>query len=172
MARARVVRARRFGKVGETTWIGAGIAATAVAGSVKTQISVLSAGALALRPFTVMRTRLTILFESDQIAVSERSAGGFGAIVVNDVASALGITAIPGPISDDNSPWFVYQGMLSSLLFGDATGFIAVGGIQYEIDSKAMRKVGSNEDINFIFENRTTKGAIVSIEGRMLLKFH
>ena len=163
-------RGRRFGKTGETTWLTAGTVAATVAASVKTQIATLNAGGLALRPFTVMRTRLTCMFESDQTATSERLHGAFGGIVVSDVASALGITGIPGPISDATSPWVFYQGMLQSFLFADSTGFIANGGQQYEIDSKAMRKVGTNEDLNFVFEMAAAKGGVLTVEGRMLVK--
>jgi len=171
MARGRSFPRRTRGSRSELTWFAGGLSAAAVLGDVKTQLSTLNAAGLALRPFTIMRTRLTVLFESDQAIASERPQGAFGIVIVNDVASALGITGVPGPVTDPNSPWLVYQGLVSSFLLGDATGFINDGSL-YEIDSKAMRKVGENENINFMVEMRTAPGAIITIEGRMLVKLH
>ena len=165
-------RTRRHGKTGETTWIAAGIAAMAVPASSKTQVASLNAAALLIRPFTIIRTRISCMFESDQLAVSERLHGALGGIVVNDVASALGVTGIPGPVMDATSPWFFYQGMLDSFVFATGVGFAGGNASSrlYEIDSKAMRKVGVNEDLNFVFEMAAAKGGVLTIEGRILVK--
>ena len=55
----------------QMVWLGAGILSATVSGSVATLLSMFNAAALALRPFTIVRTRLMIQIESDQSAASE-----------------------------------------------------------------------------------------------------
>ena len=61
-------RTRRFVRPAPKTkiWIGAGAGTTVLAASSATLVSVLNAGALALRPFTILRTRMDLLVASDQ----------------------------------------------------------------------------------------------------------
>ncbi len=56
-------------------WIGNGLDLTVLASNAATLVSTLSAGALLLRPFTVLRTRIVIHSESDQITATEVPAG-------------------------------------------------------------------------------------------------
>ena len=96
-------------------WIGAGIGpGAALAGSTTTLFASLSAAALLLRPFTVLRTRIELLFESDQQSASERPSGLFGQIVVSDSAAAAGAASIPSPLANPEADWFVYLGMTTS----------------------------------------------------------
>ncbi len=67
-------------------WIGAGVGATSVGSLATVLISSLSAGALALRPFTVLRTHLLIGIHSDQSVSVEDMVGSFGHIVVTEAA--------------------------------------------------------------------------------------
>ena len=55
-----------------------------------------------------------------------------------------------------------------------AAGFESNAGSHTVFDSKAMRKVGANEDIAVVVENGAggDNGAIIRIVGRMLVKFH
>ena len=152
-------------------WIGAGLTRTAVAASSAVLLGVLNAAALALAPFTIMRSRLTLHYETDQTAATERPQGAFGIVVVKEQATTAGIASLPTPVTEPNAEWFVYQGMIAPFIFGDATGFSPVG-TQYEIDSKAARKVGVNEQIAVIAENRVAVGSDVTMEGRFLLKLH
>ena len=62
-------------------WIGAGIGLGTFAGSTLALVSTLSAGALLLRPFTVMRTRMDLLIATDQAAADETPHGSYGKIV-------------------------------------------------------------------------------------------
>ncbi len=156
-------------------WIGAGIALTTLVANQVQVLGTLNAAALALRPFTILRTRLNVSYESDQEAASERSTTGFGIIVANDTATALGPTALPDPDSiagDPDADWFVWQGMHYSFrLLGAADADLAPFAVQYEIDSKAMRKVGPNEDIAFM-TSINAFGAFIVLQGRMLVQLH
>ena len=155
-------------------WIGAGVGQTTIAGSTVVLVSTLSAGALLLRPFTVLRTRMNIGYFSDQNAATETPFGDFGIMVVTENAVAIGITAIPSPGStggDPDADWYVHQAVMSRLQFGSSVGFVEAAE-QYEVDSKAMRKVGPNEDLALVFTQESTVGAVIVTHGRMLVQLH
>jgi len=40
------------------------------------------------------------------------------------------------------------------------------------IDSKAMRKVGPNQDIAGMFSSESNAGALLTIQGRLLIQLH
>ena len=153
-------------------WIGGGAGPSTLAASSKTLISTLGVAALALRPFTVLRSRYEVMFESDQEGASERPEGAFGEAVVNDVAAALGITALPGPLNEIPYDWFIWQGMIHRFQFITGTGTNNPGGTHYVIDSKAMRKVGTEDNMAQIFEMRAAVGGTITIEGRNLIQLH
>jgi len=164
----------RSGAKRTTTWIGDRADAAVLAGSTKTLFLSLSAGALLLRPFTIVRTHLEIYFRSDQQAASENAQGAFGEIVVNDIAAALGATAVPGPVTNPEDDWFVYQGLSNSIVFTTGVGYNEGdgAGVRYTIDSKAMRKVDAGDDVITVIELSTAPGATIMLEGRQLIKLH
>jgi len=153
-------------------WIGASVAVGTVPTNSKTLVSELNAAALALRPFTILRTRVSINFRSDQQAAQESPTGAYGKIVVKEIAVNIGATAVPGPVTEPNADWFVYQGMSAPFLFVTAAGFESAGGFRYEIDSKAMRKVDPTDDVVTMFEMRNVGGGFLNIEGRTLIQLH
>jgi len=155
-------------------WIGAGVASANVAASSAVLFGSLNAAALLLRPFTILRTHLQVMFTSDQQALGENPFGAFGIIVVSDSAVAAGVASVPTPISEPTADFFVYQGLQSQFIIGDATGFMEHIGdsVGYTIDSKAMRKVGHDDEVAMIFELRSAVGALVGVEGRMLVALH
>ena len=110
MAVRRHGRVSRPGPKRSTVWLDVNIGEDIVAASTITVLGVLNAAALAFRPFTIVRTRLAILYGTDQNSANESPRGAFGMIVVNDKAAALGVTAIPGPISRLDDDWYVWQG--------------------------------------------------------------
>ena len=137
--------------------------------------SVLNAGALALRPFTILRSRGIIRWESDQAAVSEQPNGAFGEIVVTDNATTIGVTAVPDPISDPDADWFLYQSVFADFNFLSSVGFNEYAGDAnvFAYDSKAMRKVGPNDDIAGVISNQNSAhgGKFMTI-GRQLIQLH
>ncbi len=153
-------------------WIASGIPAATITTNAKVLMTVLNAAALALRPFTILRTRVFCTFLSDQGAASEVPTGAYGKIIVKETASAIGVTAVPGPLTEADADWFVYQGMTSHFDLATAVGFNEPGGQRFDIDSKAMRKVGPTDDLVSVFEARATGGAFLNIEGRTLIQLH
>ena len=172
MVRNRSRFVRSAGPKRTSTWIQARLGALILGGSSKILLLSLNAAALALRPFTVVRTLIHGNFRSDQAAVTEVPTGSMGATIVSDQASAVGVTAVPGSITDADEDWFAYQGMTSPFTFLSSVGIIEPAGFSFMIDSKAMRKVRENDDLIFVAEVLSAQGAILNLEGRLLLKLH
>ncbi len=133
----------------------------------------LNAAALALRPFTIVRTRFLLGMQTDQIAASEDQVGALGMAVVSDQASAVGVTAVPTPLTDMASDlWFVHQLMYGALLRADGTGIDAGAMLTTEVDSKAMRKVDIGQDMVIVGElsSGASAGFTLTVGGRILVK--
>ncbi len=156
-------------------WIGWGVGETNITASAVQLVASFSAGALLLRPFTVLRTRGIVRLESDQVTTTERPRLYLGSIVVTDAAVAIGATAIPDPSGEDGNPeadWYVYQPLFSPFVLISAAGFEAGAGTEYIIDSKAMRKIGPDDDVAIMSSETAGKGAILSTGGRQLIQLH
>ena len=132
----------------------------------------LNAAALALRPFTIVRTRGTWLVRSDQSAASELYIGNLGMAVVSDQAIAIGVTAVPTPATDLASDlWFLSEQWLGRF---DLVGTSIMSEVTSKVvDSKAMRKVEEGQDIAFVAEAGIGGGGInMDFTGRFLMKLH
>ena len=128
---------------------------------------------LALRPFTIVRTRGTLAVYSDQVIASETARSSLGFAVVSDQATAIGITAVPTPETDKESDlFFVYETGFQDFIFNVA-GAVADTPL-LKFDSKAMRKVNADQDVVVVIENSdlSANGALVEVQGRMLVKLH
>ena len=159
----------------ETIWIGgAAFNQSLVTQTTVVLVTSLNAAALAFRPFTIVRTRGVIRVRSDQNAAAEDYGASYGRCVVSEQASAIGVTAVPTPTTDNVSDlWYVYEFMLGSLQVQTAVGLFE-GGQERIIDSKAMRKVEDGEDVISVVEGAGTgfSGAQISGFTRMLVKLH
>ena len=153
-------------------WLNFNLTNTAIPSGGKTLVLTLNVGGLALRPFTIVRTRVHVKYSSDQLSASETPQANLGAIVVSDQAVAGGQASIPGPTTNPDAPFYVYEGMIDEFLLATAVGFNGNEGYTFDIDSKAMRKVGNNEDIAVIVEQGATLGANLAMNGRFLIKLH
>ena len=156
-------------------WIGWGVGQTTVIGNADQVVSTLSAGVLLLRPFTILRTRAVVTWESDQTAATERPLASLGEIVVTETAAALGTTALPDPsgiTGDADADWYIWQALMAPFVFASAIGFQSGAGIQYIIDSKAMRKVGPQDDSVTIVSEDNNSGAFLTTNGRQLIQLH
>ncbi len=165
---------RAGGQVRETIWISLPDIATSLASGVAVLTGVLNAAALALRPFTIVRTHVTWQLRSDQEAADESYGASIGFAIVSEQASAIGVTAIPTPITDRGSDlFFLYDIGFGRMANATAVGFTDVGVLQ-KVDSKAMRKVNDDQDLVIVAENSgaSTNGVVVTCGGRMLLKLH
>jgi len=159
----------------ETEWIGitwTGNALTSLGG---TLFSSFNAAALALRPFTVVRLHLDVFLRSDQTASTEDFFGAIGVAIVSDQAVAVGVSAVPTPITDTSSDlWFVHQMIAGGIMAGGTPVEGNIRSLRYEIDSKAMRKVNGDQDLVVVGEVDTGagNGMFVAIGGRLLVKLH
>ncbi len=62
---------------------------------------------------TIRRAIGRFWIQSDQAAVAEPQLGAFGLMVVSTVAATLGVTAIPGPTTnDEDEAWFLWQAII------------------------------------------------------------
>ncbi len=156
-------------------WIGTGVGQTAIAANTKVFVSQLSAGAKLLRPFTILRNHIDVLWESDQEITDEAPLAGYGKIVVTEAAAGVGVTALPDPSGisgDPEADWFVWQSLSVSFRIESAIGFSANAGYHYAIDSKSMRKVGPDDDVVTVCSSDNGVGAILYTGGRMLVQLH
>ena len=168
---------RNGGRRRETIWFGG----TAFTQAIATTTSValvqsLNAAALALRPFTIIRTRGVIRVRSDQNGANEDYGASFGKAVVSDQASAVGVTAVPTPTTESASDlWFVYEFVMGQLQVPTAVGAYEAG-VERIIDSKAMRKVEDGQDLVSVIEGPgagfSSVGASISGFTRTLVKLH
>ena len=157
MARRRFVRsgsALRQGQRRQTLWIAGVLTNNTLATNSVTRLGTLNAAALALRPFTIVRTRGVLFMSSDQVAVSEQQGIGYGHVVISDEAVAAGVGSQPTPESESGSDFHVYEWMFGSFLFGDGTGF-GNEGMFKEFDSKAMRIVPPGSNLTLSIQHGT-----------------
>ena len=156
----------------ETEWIGIDdVDINLTAASTASLTHTLSAGALALRPFTIVRTRMFWHVGSDQTAARERYLVSLSIAVVSEQATAIGVTAVPTPQTDQESDLFFLYESLGGTVDPTAGGF-EEGWIQ-QVDSKAMRRVPEGADIAVVLETGSISlGAQVGMTGRMLIKLH
>ena len=165
----RVVSIRR-----KTSWIGGVDVATftGLTFGIAALHASLNAAALALRPFTVIRVRGVLSVQSDQEVADEEGILGMGFAVVSDEASAIGVSAIPTPVTEQSSNlWFVYEEIPWSwrIVTSGAGGSVT----HQAFDSKGMRKVEPGQDIVQVVENNSSAfGCEFSLDSRMLVKLH
>jgi len=178
---ARSHRTTRFTRPQPRTkmWIGAGVGNTAIGASAKVLVSTLSAGALLLRPFTILRTHMELNIFSDQAIAIENNIASYGRIVVTSTAAAIGVTAVPDPSAisgDPEADWYLWS-TLTNQFFIDINGTDGIGvdgsnGSRYLVDSKAMRKVGPDDQLVSVVSNDTAVGFSFVSQGRMLIQLH
>jgi len=157
-----------------TAWVGVAPATTGQVAAGGTITNSANATLLALRPFTIVRTYLEVLIFSDQEIADESQVGAVAGAIVSDQVSAIGVTAVPTPVTDVGSDlFFFHQWMFNRFQFVTGTGFDGSTGTRYSIDSKAMRKVNDDQDIVFVVEFSGVGGGFsVITAGRFLIKLH
>jgi len=164
--------ALRQGQRRESLWIGIDESITTLAAANSaTLIGTFNAAALALLPFTVVRTRIYWTCGSDQTAADEDYYVALGASIVSIQAAAIGVTAVPTPFIDLNSDLFFLIEMLGNRTIGTQVDAISV--MTRDVDSKAMRKVEEGNQVAIVLENSSVSSGSRSItSGRMLVKLH
>ncbi len=159
-----------------TMWLDITTAEATLSGAPSAVLSnSLNAAALALRPFTVVRTRGILFLRSDQLVTGETYGVGMAQAVVSEQASAIGVTAVPTPVTDKESDlFFVYESLFGAIFIGSGagTGVPTSGGGEFmKWDSRAMRKVNDDQDVVLTLENEIN-GVQVTVTGRILIKLH
>ncbi len=129
-------------------------------------------------PLTITRTRGTLWVSSDQATADETPFGALGMMVVREQANAAGVASVPTPITEEfDDGFFVHQFWLAGLRFTqqDATG-VQIDDqrfTRYDFDSKAQRKVTSDDAIVVTLENASAShGVVYVLKFRMLVKLH
>ena len=122
-------------------------------------------------PGTIVRARGLISVKVENPALDNDIAGAFGIGLVTAEAFGIGITAVPEPFSDaDWGGWMVWQPFGFHWEHFDSTG-AGKESWEFEINSKAMRKVEPNTNMVFVAESQS--GAFRLAEYvRLLLMLH
>ena len=162
--------------VRETAWLGGVFTRiTMVAANTAVIATSLGAAVLALRPFTIIRTRGVLHLRSDQRIASEDYSAIYGNCVVSDQAVAIGVTAVPTPVTENDSDlWYVNEPICGALSFGSDIG-VMIDGTRMDrtFDSKAMRKVEDGQDSISVMETSGgSSGAVALVFRRILIKLH
>ncbi len=180
MANIRV--ARRSGRVlrggsmrRESLWIGITATSSSFAATTVAILNALNTAGLALRPFTIVRTRGIFLIATDQTVANELFGASVGLCVVSEQANAIGVTAVPTPVTDlESDLWLMHETMLGSTENLSAVGFTPRAGYTKEYDSRAMRKVEDGSQMIFVAEGigAIGEGFTLANQGRILIKLH
>ena len=170
MAGKRFVRSRGVSTRRLSTWFFISPAETTLASSTTAVLlGTLNAAALAMRPFTIVRTHMAIWLRSDQAAAVETQSCALGLAVVSDQAVAVGISAVPTPATDIGSQlWLAHR-----FINADESSLTdrTRGGQFLQLDSKAMRKVEVGQDLAIVAEGSGPgSGMVLGIAGRILIK--
>ncbi len=143
-----------------------------IAGGAKLVFASFTQAALSgLVPATIIRVRGYLTAKSDQTAAGENWTGAMGIAIVKENARAVGITALPGPVTDAAADmWFYhqfFQGRFSSST-GQGDGFF----FGVDVDSKAMRKVEDGDAMVVMAEVGSGVGLSVDAQMRILFLLH
>ena len=166
----RVMRRPRGKSERVPVWAGFafGPVATTAAG---TLAATANAALLALRSFTIIRTRGVFLVTSDQSAASETLSGVLAASVVSEISTAAA-ASVPMPIDEPSYPYWLFEPYVHEIAFSSSVGVETPVGTYTRFDSKAMRKVGLEQDIAVVAQSGTPELQIITLEGRVLVKLH
>ncbi len=167
MAR-RFTSSRPAKKIHTLRWAGiAGASLGQAAGSVA--INILAAGAPAE---TVLRIRGELMAWLDGAQEPSKEVLVSAGMIL--VPEGQGSTVIWDPFNDVNAPWIWYSEF--SLTYDEQVLNVIASSVQaakrVEIDNKAMRKGGPDEELQFVVTNTTFGGSgsvNLSLAGRILL---
>ncbi len=113
---------------------------------------------------TIIRVRGNYIFLLDPSAANDAKTVALGLIVATASAVVAGVASLPGPISDPDAKWLwvVYHNLLS----GDATtqsGADINQAVRGVIDTKAMRRTNTNDNLVFVGE-ATNQGGTPTVQ--------
>jgi len=156
----------------KTEWFGRTIVTAPISLAANSVIldSTFSTAEAAKRPLTVVRVRGLLYVTSDQQVARETGNGAIGMAVVSDQALAIGVTALPLPLTDASSDKFLLWMPFS---WGQHASAGTPIGFEFPFDSKAMRKVQDGEALVMVVQNASSSfGIDYQIMFRILVKLH
>jgi len=129
-------------------------------------VNVASAGATLISSFapdegmTIVRSRGMVSVRATSLASTIDIVGAYGEAIVTNEAFAAGVGSIPEPFTDaDWGGWLVWRSFSYSWLASSAD--IQTSEV-FEVDSKAMRKIGPNDVLVGIAESQVGAYSISS----------
>jgi len=138
-------------------------------------LAVASGGATLISSFvpgealTITRIRGQVSVIPNPVSADLDVVGAIGEGVVSAEAFAAGVGSIPEPFTDgDWGGWMSWRAFSFHLEFSDGTGLNFVDWT-FEVDSKAQRRIGSNEVLVQICESQVG-GFFISAPMRTLVK--
>ena len=116
-------------------------------------------GVTANERLTLVRLRGHGFIHMDAGAALDAIIVGIGLTIVDEEAFAAGVGSLPTPLTDMESDW-VWHGVFA---LGPAVSATDDGGdlsrnVQFEIDSKAMRKIRTDQTLAFVTEGTVVAG--------------
>ena len=150
MARSRGRFPVRGNNRRRTAW-NVGPGGTALASIVASGSQILGSGAAATTDgLTLVRTRGRAIFKVQSFtAAGDAFTGAFGIGIVTAEAFAIGITAMPIPVTDLNWDGWLYHSMVQVVAGDKTAGDVDFTGATQilDVDSKAMRKLRLGDTI-------------------------
>ena len=125
-----------------------------------------SGGVTTLQSSTVVRTRGHFCSKvvGSVPAGNTIVRGAFGIIMVSADAFAIGVTAVPGPLSDSLNDWYVWAPFCHLLQSGDDEGVALLANVSQAFDSRGMRKVKPGDVSAVVVEYESdTAGSILDM---------
>jgi len=147
---------RRGKKIDYTRWVSTGaIGVLALSAGTDGQLA-LTTG---VRPETLMRTRgqLVVTLDGVQAPTSLLDV----AVGLIKVPEGQGTTVVSSPITDGNAPWLYYERFTIGYeeMVADVIDIPSLTIFRAEIDSKAMRIIRPDEEVQFVVEQATISGS-------------
>ena len=174
MARSRVQRFSR-GPRRTSGWFGgpsSGTDGSSQSIGSNSVVIMTTGAATATDGLTLVRTRGELSLQiSTASAIGDGFFGAFGLCIVSVQAFAVGATAVPGPVGEENwDGWFYHSYFNVYANAANVTGDHAQ--VVTTVDSKAMRKLQDNEVIIGVIEALEVGGStlLVHFNCRILVK--
>ena len=142
-------------------------------GAIQAALLTCSLAESGLADATLLRSRGEFLLTAVPNSANDETMVGVGIIVVNQSAADAGGVSLPGPINDDNSDAWLYHRFIpmdgTILTAADPQ---AIGtNFRFEVDSKAMRRVATDQAVVFMIEHDVSTFASVTISGGISFLF-
>ena len=126
-----------------------------------------------LHDATILRTRGEILITGTPDAASDVDMVGLGIVVVSATAFGVGGASLPGPLADSNADFWLWHKFVPldalTLTAGDPQSITT--NVRIEVDSKAMRRISTDQTVVLMAELANGNFASVDIISGMAWLF-